>query len=217
MNLSAMKGFYVYCIRKTDEKKIKIKGIEFGGKISAIPFKDIEAVVSDVDLSRFNEKKIEDKLQKDQKWTEKNIRHHHNVIAEVYKTSTVIPMKFGTIFKTRKSLEAMLKKHYIKFKRLLVGLSGKQEWGVKIYLEYENFVEFLKKENEEVKKMEERKSAMSEGAQWYVDKKIDELIAKESEEEIEKAIATHCGKIGRLLRADSALRSSAQRSNGGDE
>ncbi len=184
-----MRGFYVYCIRYgADKKNIKTKGIEFGGKISAIPFKDIEAIVSDINLSQFNEKKIEDKLQGDPKWTEKNIRRHHDVIAKVYEMSTVIPMKFGMIFKTKRSLEVMLKKYYRKFKRLFIGLAGKQEWGVKIYLEYEKFVEFLKKENEEVKKLEEKKSAMSEGAQWYTDKKIDKLVTEKSEEEIEKQL-----------------------------
>ena len=187
---NGVKGFYIYCVRAREAggKKIKIRGIEFGGKISAIPFKDIEAVVSDVDLSQFNEKKIEDKLQEDPKWTEKNIRAHHDVIAKVYETSTVIPMKFGTIFKTKKSLEAMLKKHYRKFKRLLAGLSDKQEWGVKIYLEYEKFVEFLKKENKEVKKLEKEKSAMPKGTQWYADKKIEESVAAQFEEEVEKQL-----------------------------
>ncbi|MDP2930616.1 MAG: GvpL/GvpF family gas vesicle protein [bacterium] len=185
-----MKGFYVYCIRSklANILPAKAEGIEFGGKISVIPFKDIEAVVSDIDLFQFNEKKIEDKLQEDIKWAERNVQRHHGIVAEAYKTEMVIPMKFGTILKTKKSLEAMLKKHYRKFKRLLVGLMGQQEWGVKIYLEYEKFVEFLKKENKEVKKMEESKSAMSEGAQWYADKKIDKLITEKSEEEIEKQL-----------------------------
>ena len=185
-----MKGFYIYCIRPklANTLPAKAKGIEFGGKISVIPFKDIEAVVSEVDISQFNEKQIEDKLQEDIKWAERNVQRHHGIVAEAYKTEIVIPMKFGTIFKTKKGLEAMLAKHYKKFKKLLACLAGKQEWGVKIYLEYEKFVEFLKKENEEVKKMEESKLTMSEGAQWYVDKKIDELISEESEEEIEKQL-----------------------------
>lgn len=189
MKSNTMKGFYVYCIRQgAGEKKIKMEGIEFGGKISAIPFKDIEAVVSDVDLSQFNEKKIEDKLQEDIKWAERNVQRHHGIVAEAYKIETVIPMKFGTIFKTRKSLAAMLAKYYKKFKRLLAGLSGKQEWGIKIYFEYEKFVEFLKKQNKEVKKLEKRKLAIAEGMRWYVDRKIDELIVKESEEEIERQL-----------------------------
>lgn len=183
-----MKGFYIYCIREAGKKKIKMKGVEFGGKISTISFKDIEAIVSDIDLSKFNKKKIEDNLQEDPKWTGKNINCHHDVVAKVYETSTVVPMKFGIIFKTKKSLGAMLKKHYRKLKKLLAELSDKQEWGIKIYLAYEKFVEFLKKENEEVKKMEKRKSAMPEGAQWYAGKKIDELVAEKLEEEIEKRL-----------------------------
>ena len=71
----------------------------------------------------------------------------------------------------------MLKTHRRKFKGLLVKLNKKQEWGVKIHLEHEKFVEFLKKENEEVKKLEQKKSTMSEGGQWYADKKIEESIA----------------------------------------
>ncbi len=166
----------------------KARGIEFGSEARPISFKDIEAVVSEVDLSKFNAKTIKEKLQEDAKWTEKNVKRHHEVIAEANKTSVVIPMKFGMLYKTKKNLETMLAKYYGKFKKLLTRLAGKQEWGVKIYLEYEKFLEFFKKENKEVKKMEESKSAMPEGAQWYADKKIDELIAKESEGEIEKRL-----------------------------
>ena len=82
----------------------------------------------------------------------------------------------------------MFKTHYGKFKRLLAELSDKQEWGVKIYLEREKFVESFKKQNKKVKKLEKIKLTIAEGMRWYVDRKIDELIAKESEEEIEKQL-----------------------------
>lgn len=197
-NIIKMRGFYLYCICEADagqkpvslglKKKIKTKGIESGEKVFAIPFKNIEAVVSEVDLSQFNEKKIKDKLQEDPRWTEKNIRRHHDVIAQTYKTSTVIPMKFGIMFKTKKSLEAMLKKYYKEFKRLLAELSGKGEWGVKIYLEDEKFAEFLKKENKEIKKLEKERSAMPEGRRWYVEKKVEESIAAQFEEKMEQRL-----------------------------
>jgi len=187
---NGVKGFYVYCIRAhgVNSGKIKMKGIDSSEEIRAVAFKDIEALASEIDLSRFNEKKIKNQLQEDPKWTEKNIRRHHDVIAEAYKNSTVIPMKFGTIFKTKKSLAEMLKTHRRKFKGLLVKLNKKQEWGVKIHLEHEKFVEFLKKENEEVKKLEQKKSTMSEGGQWYADKKIEESIAAQFEEEVENQL-----------------------------
>ena len=66
----------------------------------------------------------------------KNIRRHHDVIAEAYKHSAVIPMKFGTIFKTKR-IWKMLKNIMESLKELLAQLADKQEWGMKIYLEHE--------------------------------------------------------------------------------
>ena len=184
-----MKGLYLYCIRAHGAtNSVKMKGIDSGEEIMAVPFKDIEALVSGIDLSRFNGKEIEDKMKEDLKWTEKNVRCHHGVIAETYRHSAVIPMKFGTVFKTKKSLAEMLKTHYGKFKRLLAKLGNKQEWGVKIYLEHEKFVEFLKQENREVKKLEKEKLAMPEGRRWYAEKKIEKSIAAQFEEEVENQL-----------------------------
>ncbi len=188
-------GLYIYCVREADGKKIKAKGIEFGGQISAIPFKDIEAVVSDVDLSQFNEKKIEDKLREDAKWTEKNIRRHHEAVAETGKIKAVIPMKFGTLFKTQKSLEAMLKNHYMKFKALLRRLKDKQEWGVKGYLEYKKFGEILKSKNKAIQKLEKKRLSVPEGMKWYIDRKSDELIAGQIEYGVEEELKRIIGKL----------------------
>ncbi|MFH1192466.1 MAG: GvpL/GvpF family gas vesicle protein [bacterium] len=193
-----MMGFYVYCIRAKNKKKISgyiANGVEFGGNVSTIFFREIEVIVSNIDFLQFNEKKIKEKLQEDVKWAEENVRRHHDIVAEASATGAVIPMKFGTIFKTKKSLESMLKNHYERFLKLLAELEGKQEWGVKIYLEYEKFIEFLKKKNSGVKEKEERKSTLSAGMQWYADKKNEESVAAQFDEEIEKQIQSFVEKL----------------------
>ena len=58
---NGVKGFYVYCIRAHGVNGGKMKGIDNGGEIKSIPFKDIEALVSEVDFSRFDEKKIKNR------------------------------------------------------------------------------------------------------------------------------------------------------------
>lgn len=189
-------GFYIYCIRqKVDEKKIKAGAIEFGGETRAIPFKDIEAIASEVDLSKFNAKTIKEKLQEDAKWTEKNVKRHHEVVAEANKKSAVIPMKFGTIYKTKKNIEAMLAKYYRKFKELLNYLAGKQEWGVKGYLEYEKFVKILKNKDKGMQKLEKKKSSLPEGMKWYTDKKSEKLIAEQIEDEVEEELKRIIDKL----------------------
>lgn len=184
-----MKGWYIYCVRPRggDAKKIKTK-IGGSGSIQVIAFKDLEAVVSEADLSKFNAKTIKSKLQEDEKWTEKNVRNHHVIVAGAARTSAVIPMKFGVLFRTKKSLEAMLKKHYKKFKNLLGRLKDKQEWGVKGYLEYQKFVEILKNKNKEIQKLEKKRSSVSGGMKWYVDRKNDELIAGQIERAVEEEL-----------------------------
>lgn len=189
-------GFYIYCVRiGKDAEKIKAKGIEFGIKARPIPFKDIEAVASEVDLSKFNAKTIKEKLQEDAKWTEINVKRHHEVIAEANKTQAVIPMKFGTLYKTKKNLEAMLAKHCGKFKKLLTRLEGKQEWGVKGYLEYEKFALILKNKNKEIQKLEKKRSSVPEGMKWYVDRKSDELIAGQIEYKVEEELKRIIDKL----------------------
>jgi hypothetical protein len=225
-----MKGFYIYCIRQ-GAKKIKAKGVEFGRDIGAIAFRDIEAVVSEVDLSKFNAKTInpvrnfhskrnknykeigrsslvktkdwdviisngiKDKFQEDVKWAEKNIKRHHKVIVEANEAGAVIPMKFGTFYKTKKGLEAMLKKYYRKFKNLLSRLKDKQEWGVKGYLEYKRFADLLKTKNKKIKELEKKRASVPEGVKWYVDRKGDELIAGQIEYEVEEELKRIVDKL----------------------
>lgn len=189
-------GVWVYCVRsRADVNKIKTKGVEFGGEPFSVLFKDIEAVVSEADLSKFGAKEIKEKFQGDAEWTEKNVKRHHEVIVASNKIESVIPMKFGTFYKTKKNLETMLKKHYRKFKKLLVRLKGKQEWGIKGYLEYKKFVEILKNKNKEIQKLEKKRSSIPEGMKWYVDRKSDELVAGQIEYEVEEELKRIIDKL----------------------
>ncbi|OGF22495.1 hypothetical protein A2Y83_05495 [Candidatus Falkowbacteria bacterium RBG_13_39_14] len=202
-------GFYVYCVRSKNEKKSRgaaiaqdlhlngkiYNGVEFGSVMSAISYKDIEVIASNIDFSRFDEKKIKYKLQEDMRWAEKNVRLHHSIVAKAYKTGAVIPMKFGTIFKTEKSMETMLKNQYKRFKKLLAELAGKQEWGVKIYLKDEKFINFIKEKNIEIKEMENKKLTMSEGQKWYADKKLEEFVAARFDDELERQLQSIVKKL----------------------
>ncbi|MEK9165744.1 MAG: GvpL/GvpF family gas vesicle protein [Patescibacteria group bacterium] len=176
-----VKGFYIYCIRNRHEE---IKGV---GLLS-IPFRDIEATAMEVDLSEFNEKEIKDRLQNDAMWTEKSIRHHHELIDQLGKKDTVIPCKFGTVFRTKKRIEEMLEKYYKQFNYLLSWLSGKQEWGLKVYLDNQKFIESLKKEDQEVLALQKRKETAEEGMKWYLDQKMGALIDQKLGAKIEKSV-----------------------------
>jgi hypothetical protein len=205
-----MNGLYLYCIRFRNGNTPRFK------TVTPIPFKDIEAVAANVDLSQFSGKRLKEKLENDAEWAEKNVKFHHKVVAAANKTSAVVPMKFGALFKTKKSLEAMLQKHYKKFKDLLVYLRDKEEWGVKIYLDNKKFREQLKGQNKEFNQFEKNKIAMPEGMQWYAEKKADELLETQLDEEVNR----HVERLLETLRSyseDIALNSPLPSVRNGEE
>ena len=183
-------GLWGYCIRKVDTAPLKMKGIApRHGRAYSLRFKDIEAVVSDAPIDQFAGNKMKDRIENDPLWLENNLRFHHNTIVKAGVTGSVIPMKFGMLFKTKRSFETMLKKYYKEFKTLLLKLKHKQEWGVKVYLDRKKIIEQLKSEDEELKHLEGGKDELAEGMRWYMERKIETAISKKLDGKIEICLA----------------------------
>lgn len=191
------KGWWVYGIRSAAVRLLgsTVPGVQPGTKVETITFQDIEAVVSAVDWHQFGERPLKEKLAQDLGWTKSCVQRHHDVIVKAGGQETVVPMKFGTIFKTRRNLEAMLKQYYAKFKTLLAQLNDREERGVKVYVDRAQFVEQLKKTDKELQQFEKRKAKTPEGMQWYLERKIDEGL----QQKFESAMVTHLAQIVRAL------------------
>lgn len=195
------KGLYLYCIRAKTDSKFSTIGID-GGEIFTVPYQDLEAVVSEVSLEEFSSEEIQKKAQEDLGWIKEKAQIHEKVIEEAMKLKfppfplgkdplenkglkTVIPMKFGTIFKTKENLEETLKKYYYQFKENLKNLAGKQEWALKVYLNRKSFEKEIKKVSPVVQEKEKEISAMPEGVAYFMQKQIDDTVSKEADKAIE--------------------------------
>lgn len=195
------KGLYLYCIRAKTDSKFSTIGID-GGEIFTVPYQDLEAVVSEVSLEEFGSEEIQKKAQEDLGWIKEKAQIHEKVIEEAMKLKsppfplgkdplenrglkTVIPMKFGTIFKTKENLEETLKKYYYQFKENLKNLAGKQEWALKVYLNRKSFEKEIKKVSPVVQEKEKEISAMPEGVAYFMQRQIDDTVSKEADKAIE--------------------------------
>lgn len=183
------KGFYLYCVRSKNDRKFSAKGIG-GGKISVIPYQNLETIVSEVSLTEFGSKGIQKKAKEDLGWIKEKAQIHEQVIEEAMKKGgeiiPVIPMKFGTIFKTKENLLKTFEKHYSNFKKTLEDLTGKQEWAVKVYvIDKEKFAEEIKRKDEEVKKLKEGAASEPEGVKYFLEKRIDEEVSKKISEKLD--------------------------------
>jgi len=183
------KGFYLYCIREKGNSEFSTEGIG-GGKIFATPYQDLEAIVSEVSLEEFGSEEIQRKAQEDLKWIKEKAQLHEQAVEEAMKNSdeilSIIPMKFGTIFKTKENLEETLKKYYNQFKESLERLKGKQEWSVKAYLNRKAFDEEVKKVSSVIQEKEKEISTMPEGMAYFMQKQIDDVVSKEAKNALQK-------------------------------
>jgi Gas vesicle synthesis protein GvpL/GvpF len=136
---AGMGGRYVYGIVESKEPatfgKIGIGGT--GELVHMVKYLDIAAVVSNTTVFIFDP-------------TRENALAHEHVIETVMKSYTIIPMSFGTVFRTEDDIREVLKSIYASLKDVLNQMTGKLEFGLKVTWERDQIIEELKQEDEEI-------------------------------------------------------------------
>ncbi len=82
--------------------------------------------------------------------TRENALAHEHVIETVMKTHTIIPMSFGTVFRTDDDIREVLRSIYPSVKDVLKQMAGKVEFGLKVTWDRDHVVEELQREHEEI-------------------------------------------------------------------
>lgn len=190
-----MEGLYLYCLREKTEgtTRISIKGFDGKGKVFTFLCRELEAVVSKISLEEFTSEEIQKKAQEDLNWIKEKALIHEKVIEEAMrkndKVLNLIPMRFGTIFKEKASLEETLNKDYPKIREVLDRIKGKQEWGVKAYLKNKEKLEQVIKEGDEaIKEKEKEIASLPEGIGYFMEEELKEVISKKMNKELNNIV-----------------------------
>jgi hypothetical protein len=132
-------GRYVYgIIQASDVASFGRMGIGGTGEmVYAVSHGDIAAVVSRTPVFIFDP-------------TRENALAHEHVIETVMKTHTIIPMSFGTVFRTDDDIREVLRSIYPSVKDILKQMAGKVEFGLKVTWDRDHIVEELQREHEEI-------------------------------------------------------------------
>jgi len=176
-------ALYLYCIKNREEKKTKIKGIDSKSMVFSIPCQNIQAMVSKVDFKKFGSKEIAQKAKEDLKWIITYSQKHEDIIEKIG-VESVIPMRFGTIFKSQKGVLDLLEKDFQNFRDILDKLQNKQEWGLKVYIKEDLFKKELKAKNKNLR--------LPKKANYFqeLEKKeeLEEIFYQESEAQARKIL-----------------------------
>jgi len=180
---SAGRGRYVYCIiRATQPLKFGAIGMdEQWPDVYTINFKDMAAVVSDVPIAPLDS-------------TRENVLAHERVNESVMREHTVIPMSFGTIFKTREDIVELLRSAYEAFADVLAKMQDKLEFGLKVLWDREEIVRAIETEDEDIHRLKSEISSQK-GSTYFARMQYGRLIDSALQGRSERYVAEFLQKL----------------------
>jgi len=164
-------GRYVYgIIQSRDPVTFGRMGIGGSGEmVYIVTHGDIAAVVSRTPVFIFDP-------------TRENALAHEHVIETVMKTHTIIPMSFGTVFRTDEDIREVLRSIYPSVKDVLKQMAGKVEFGLKVTWDRDHIVEELQREHEEIHRFHQEITRKHLQSTYFARMQLGRMIDKAMEE-----------------------------------
>ncbi len=162
--VSASRGKYVYCIIESAEP-LRFGPIGIGADPSdvyTVHFKNLAAVVSDAPLEVLDS-------------TRENVLAHERVNETVMREHTVIPMSFGTIFKTREDIVELLRSAAEAFGDVLDKMQNKLEFGLKVLWDRDQAIREVENEDEDISRLKKEISSQK-GPTYFARMQYGRLI-----------------------------------------
>jgi Gas vesicle synthesis protein GvpL/GvpF len=160
-------GRYVYGIIPSNEHVTFGKmGIgRTGEMVYAVTHGDISAIVSRTGVFIFDP-------------TRENALAHEHVIETVMKTHTIIPMSFGTVFRTDDDIREVLRSIYPSVKDVLKQMAGKVEFGLKVTWDRDHIVEELRRDHEEIHRFHQEITRKHLQSTYFARMQLGRMIEK---------------------------------------
>jgi Mg2+ and Co2+ transporter CorA len=164
-------GKYVYCIIRSEQQQdFGSIGIGEGEKrVYTVHFKDLAAVVSDTPIRIYDP-------------TRENVLAHEFVNETVMKDFTVIPMSFGTIFRTKDDIVELLKSTYKALEDVLHKMKDKIEFGLKVLWDREKAIARVEQEDEEIRRLREEINSNAQNSTYFARMQLGRLVETALEE-----------------------------------
>ena len=140
-------AIYVYGIVRSDTPAHvfdKSLGVDATGPITLLREGDLAAVTGSVALSEFGEAALAENLRNPH-WLEEKVRAHDRVLEAAVENATILPFRFGAIYRGEEQVRSMLAERR-DFLKTLARLDGAVELGVKAFLDRNALRERLARE-----------------------------------------------------------------------
>jgi hypothetical protein len=176
-------GKYVYCIVQSDTPLL-FGPLGIGGEpaeVHTVNYRDLAAVVSNTPMV------VQDP-------TRENVLAHQRVNETVMKHHTVLPMSFGTVFKTGDDIVELLRSAYDAFTDVLSKMKDKFEFGLKVLWEREAIIREIEDEDEDIRRLKGEISSQK-GSTYFARMQYGRLIDQALQTRSERYVAEIFGAL----------------------
>jgi hypothetical protein len=170
-------GKYVYCIVRASEQ-LSFGPIGLGAEpaeVYTIARGDLAAVVSDAPLEVLDP-------------TRDNVLAHQRVNETVMKQHTVLPMSFGTVFKTHDDVIELLRAASDAFADVLNKMEAKLEFGLKVVWDRDAIVREIEQEDEDIRRVKAELQA-HKGSTYFARMQYGRLVDAALQAKSERYVA----------------------------
>ncbi len=172
------RGKYVYCIINS-EKPLRFGQIGIGGEPSdvyTIHYRNLSAVVSDAPLEVLDS-------------TRENVLAHERVNETVMHDHTVIPMSFGTIFRTNDDIIELLRSAFDAFGDVLTKMQNKLEFGLKVLWDPDQAIRQVESEDDDISRLKKEISSQK-GPTYFARMQYGRLVDSALQTRSERYVAS---------------------------
>jgi len=185
-------AYYVYCIAESASAaqlpaESLPAAIEDDAKLEWISVNTLAALVSQVPRATYNEESLAEHLT-DATWTAIRAMRHETVAEYVAKRASVIPLRFGTIYLERNSIEHMLTEKSRELEEIIEHLRGREEWGVNVYCDRAVLLLSITSVSPVLRELAERAAQAPPGQSYLMQKKIDALRVDEARAAVNRIV-----------------------------
>ena len=174
---SPAEGKYVYCIIRNDRsREFGEIGIGSGSRVYTVSYKDLAAVVSDTPIVIYDP-------------TRENALAHEFVNETVMREFTLIPMSFGTVFRSENDVLALLKSTYQAFTDVLDQMQDKIEFGPKILWDRDKVVAAIERENDVILRLKDEITRNAASSTYFARMQLGRLVEAAMEEASNRYVA----------------------------
>lgn len=160
-------GLYVYGVIEARNPltfgKSSIGGVS--EDVTTVNYGDVAAVVSRTPVFIFDP-------------TRENALAHEHVIETVMKNFTIVPMAFGTVFRTPDDIKEVLKSIHSSLKDVLRQMTGKLEFGLKVTWDRDRVIEELKREHDEIHRFHQELTRKHLQSTYFARMQLGRMIDK---------------------------------------